>query len=37
MTRQSSTVKDDKKPLVPKAEDQSHKPAKVLRARLSRV
>jgi hypothetical protein len=28
MTRQSSIIKDDKKPLAPKAEDQSHKPAK---------
>jgi hypothetical protein len=28
MTRQSSIIKDEKKPLAPKAEDQSHKPAK---------
>jgi hypothetical protein len=28
MTRQSPIIKDDKKPLAPKAEDQSHKPGK---------
>jgi hypothetical protein len=28
MTRQSSIIKDDKKPLAREAEDQSHKPAK---------
>ena len=28
MTRQPVSIKDDKKPLAPKAEDQSHKPAK---------
>ena len=28
MTRQPASIKDDKKPPAPKAEDQSHKPAK---------
>jgi hypothetical protein len=28
MTRQPVAIKDDKRPLAPRAEDQSHKPAK---------